>query len=282
MTEAYPPDADLNALSGTSDGEQEVLYVPTGESPYFNSFYRMLHRLLLVARRAGDLRVYKDGDLTFGVRAGEWLNGSTPVSFAGTTGQSLTDNAVNDVFLLPDGTLGVTTDGMPDPAAQPHLPLARIAAGTESAAGVSGEYAIADITDLRGRAMLRPADGLGADALQDALPQLAMSVGDEVGDTRTITVQVRDAGGDDLPGRFRVRLWIAPTEFAAPDASGNAVAVSTGAQLRELTADADCELITDADGAAAVDLTVAGAASRYVHAETDGRIHSSGEVTFTA
>ena len=59
MTELYPSDATLNALSGTTDAEQEVLFVTTGESPYYTSFYKMLHRLLNVARRAADLRVFK-------------------------------------------------------------------------------------------------------------------------------------------------------------------------------------------------------------------------------
>jgi hypothetical protein len=77
MNELYPSDSQLNALSGLCDAEQEVLYVATGESPYYTSFYKMLYRLLDVARRGGDFRVYKDGDLTFGVRAGRLADGPT-------------------------------------------------------------------------------------------------------------------------------------------------------------------------------------------------------------
>ena len=77
MTEQYPSDADLNALSGTDDSGQEVTYPTIYESPYYTTFYKMLYRLLDVARRAGDLRVYKDGDLTFGVRAGKYFDGDT-------------------------------------------------------------------------------------------------------------------------------------------------------------------------------------------------------------
>jgi len=65
MSELYPSDADLNALSGTADAEQGVAYPTIFESPYYTTFYKMLYRLLDVARRAGDLRVCKDGDLTF-------------------------------------------------------------------------------------------------------------------------------------------------------------------------------------------------------------------------
>jgi len=155
MSELYPSDADLNALSGAGDDEQDVLYVPIGESPYYTSFYKMLYRLLDVARRAGDLRVYKDGELTFGVRAGRFVHGDSSVDYAGTTGQSLTNNATNYIYLTADGTLVVNTTGFPVPSVTAHIPLATIKTGSESQAGESGSYAHADITDYRGRAIFQ-------------------------------------------------------------------------------------------------------------------------------
>ncbi|MFA6133389.1 MAG: hypothetical protein WC869_05155 [Phycisphaerae bacterium] len=156
MSETYPSDSTLNELSGTLDAEQEVLYIPTGQSPYYTSFYRMQSRLLDVARRAGDLRVYKDsaGALVFGVRAGKYLNGDTAVNYAGASNQSLTDNATHYIYLLANGTLTVNTSGFPVPSATPHIPLATIATGTASAGGVAGSYDFADITDYRGRAFV--------------------------------------------------------------------------------------------------------------------------------
>ncbi|MFW6133077.1 MAG: hypothetical protein ACOC8F_04215 [Planctomycetota bacterium] len=159
MTEHYPADADLNALSGTIDDEQEVLFIATGESPYYTSFYKMLYRLLDVARRAGDLRVYKDGALSCGVRAGRFMAGDVAVDFPGATGQALSDNALNAVYLTVDAgapALTVSTDGFPDPSTTPHLPLATIATA-------DGAYAHADITDYRGRALLSACDGLTPD-----------------------------------------------------------------------------------------------------------------------
>ena len=129
MTELYPSDAELNSLSGTSDPGQEVLYIPTGESPYYTSFYKMLYRLLDAARRAGDLRVYKDGDLTFGVRAGRLANGDNTIAYAGASAQALTNNATNYIYLAVSGataTLTVNTTGFPNPSATPHIPLATI------------------------------------------------------------------------------------------------------------------------------------------------------------
>ena len=145
MSELYPTDAELNDLSGTTDQEQEVLYIPTGQSPYHTSFYKMVFRLLNVCRRAGDLRVYKDGDLTYGVRAGYFLNGDAMVTYAGSTENALTNNADNYIYLTAAGTLTINTTGFPVPSVTPHIPLAKV---TTSA----GNYSIndGDIVDYRG------------------------------------------------------------------------------------------------------------------------------------
>ncbi len=149
MAELYPDDATLTALSGLADAEQGVLYPPIGESPYYTSFYRMLYRLLDVARRAGDLRVYPDAAMTCGVRAGRFATANgTEVTFAGAAAVALADNATNYLALLADGTLSVTQDGWPDAASAPHVPLATIVTA-------GGTYGPADVTDCRGWALYR-------------------------------------------------------------------------------------------------------------------------------
>jgi hypothetical protein len=156
MTELYPSDEQLAALSGSVDARQEVQFIPVGQTPYHLSFYKMLYRLLDVACRAGDLRVYKDGEMTFGVRAGKYFDGAAIRDFAGAAAQALSNNAVNSIYLLPDGTLGVGTAGLPSPAGQGHIPLAQI---TTSA----GQYALADIVDYRGAALYSPPGAAGVD-----------------------------------------------------------------------------------------------------------------------
>lgn len=273
MSEQYLSDSELAALSGTSDAEQDVLYIATGESPYYLSFYKMLHRLLEVARRAGDLRVFKDGDLSFGVRAGKFMNGDTAVAYAGSLANALTDNATNYIYLTAAGVLTKNTSGFPNPSLTPHLPLATILTA-------AGAYAHSDITDYRGRCFLRVLTGLSAAAMQDLLPNLNVTAGAEVAHVRAVTVQLRDGGNNALAARGRFRLWIAATEYAAPSATDNTVAITTGAQLRELTANADYEVISDAAGTVVFNLTVAGTVTRYVMAELDGRIYSSGALSF--
>jgi hypothetical protein len=294
MSELYPTTTDINALSGTSDSEQEVLYPAIAESPYYTSFYKMLYRLLDLARRAGDLRVYKDGDLTFGVRAGSIAVGDTVTTYAGASGQALTDDATNYIYLTGAGVLTVNTTGFPAPSAAAHVRLATVATGTASEAGASGSYDFVDITDCRGSALASVLgagwvnDGDVTDAklsstLQEAIPQLSISASAEgatTADTIDVTLQVQDASGASLAKPHLLRVWIDDAEFGAPDATGNTVTVSTGTTLQTLTANADYELLTDANGAAQMDIAVSGAASRYVMAELDGVVYSSGELVW--
>ena len=59
MAEIYPSDAELNAL--LEDAETGVEYIPSGTTPYYVHFRKLLYRLLLATKRANDLRVYKEG-----------------------------------------------------------------------------------------------------------------------------------------------------------------------------------------------------------------------------
>jgi len=294
MSELYPTTNDINALSGTSDSEHEVLYPAIAESPYYTSFYKMLYRLLDLSRRAGDLRVYKDGELTFGVRAGSIAAGDTFTSYAGLAGQSLADDATNYIYLTSAGVLTINTTGFPTPSSTAHVRLATIATGTASAGGASGSYDFADITDVRGSAFASILgagwvnDGDVTDAklsatLQDAIPQLDISASAEgatSADTIDVTLQVQDASGTSLAKQHLLRVWIDDAEFGAPDATGNTVTVSTGTTMQTLTSDADYELLTDATGVVQIDIAVSGSASRYVMAELDGVVYSSGELVW--
>jgi len=158
MTEIALTDEQANALSGTTDAQTDIVFPTIGESPYHTTLYRLLSRVLTLAKSVNALRVYADGDLTFGVRPGNASGGSATYTCAGATSQALTDDSTNCIYLVINGAnldLTVNTTGLPDPATTPHLPLATIDTGTASIGGVSGSYAAADITDLRGRAIFR-------------------------------------------------------------------------------------------------------------------------------
>ncbi len=129
MAETYPPDNDL--LNLQSDSETGVEYIPTGTAPYYLHFRRLLHRLLLATRRGNDLRVYDEGGLDIGVKAGQFWLGTELISYAGSTGNTLADNqAAIYVYLDAQGILVVDEyAGFPDMTATPHVRLAVISTG---------------------------------------------------------------------------------------------------------------------------------------------------------
>ena len=71
MAETDLTTAQADALSGTTDGDTDAKYPTIGESTYYTTMYRLIHRLLTIEKIVNEFRVCKDGDLTFAVRAGK-------------------------------------------------------------------------------------------------------------------------------------------------------------------------------------------------------------------
>jgi len=112
-----------------------------------------------------------------------------------------------------------------------------------------------------------------AAALQDLIPYLTVSVVDATGNAGTCTIQVKDAAGNNLAERFLIRTWIADAEYSEPDPQTD-YSVSTGELMRELEADADYEVISDASGTVVMDIATSGAKTVYCMAEILGRIYT--------
>ena len=133
------------ALSGTTDSGTGAAFCTIGQAEYYTSDFRkeaINNRILGCVNR---LRVVKDGGATFGVWSGEFMDGSTARTYAGSSGNSLTTGATNYIYLTPSGTLTLNTTGFP--TCEAHVPLAAIVADA------SGEFDFSDITDFRARAM---------------------------------------------------------------------------------------------------------------------------------
>lgn len=124
MAEVYPSDNEL--LNIQSDSETGVEFIPTGQSPYYLQFRKLLYRLLLAVKRANDLRVYDEGGLDIGVKSGKFWLGTELVSYGGSSGNTLADDKENIyIYLNLQGQL-VTNEysSFPDMAAVPHTRLA--------------------------------------------------------------------------------------------------------------------------------------------------------------
>ena len=124
MAEAYPSDNAL--LNIQSDSETGVEYIPTGTSPYYLQFRKLLYRLLLAIKRANDLRVYDEGGLDIGVKSGKFWLGTELISYEGSSGNTLADDKDNIyVYLDSSGNLVTNEYGsFPDMATTPHIRLA--------------------------------------------------------------------------------------------------------------------------------------------------------------
>ena len=118
-------------------------------------------------------------------------------------------------------------------------------------------------------------------ALQDLLPIVTLAAFDDADGTGYMDIQAKDAGLiDDLGERVRMRCWIGTADFGAPVAQLDTdFSVTTGTELREITANADYEVISDATGNVVMNI-VAADGTYYVMAEVDGRIYSD-SVTIT-
>lgn len=161
MSERYPSDAELLAIE--QDETTGVEYIPTGKSPYYLEFRKLLYRLLLGTRRANDLRVFEDGDLSVGVRGGRCMINGNTVSYAGVNDHAVADNDTTWIWLDDNGDLQSDTEGLPEVQGA-YIPLAKV---------VTLGGGISELEDLRGEVFLNTTGlvGLGLSATAEEINQ---------------------------------------------------------------------------------------------------------------
>jgi hypothetical protein len=140
MAEVYPSDNEL--LNIQSESETGVEYIPTGTAPYYLEFRRLLYRLILAARRANDLRVYDEGGLEIGVKAGKFWLGTQLVIYGGSSGNALADDKQN-IYIYLDSSGNLVTNeysSFPNMTTTPHIRLAQVS---------TSDGDIVSITDCR-------------------------------------------------------------------------------------------------------------------------------------
>jgi len=251
MSEVYPSDNEL--LNIQSDSETGVDYIPTGTSPYYLHFRKLLYRLILVTKRANDLRVYDEGGLDIGVKAGKFWFGAQLISYGGSSGNTLADDKENiHVYLDSSGNL-VTDEysSFPNMATTPHIRLAIVSTS-------NGD--IDSITDCRsGHNIVMPygAGGikktLEAHDNDDTLTAAESgSVHTNLGATGTVTFTLPSSAPAGTVFTFAVQaaqeLWIDPGTATIRDDSGQTVgkyksASAIGACL-SLVADSNGDWVT--------------------------------------
>lgn len=127
--------------------------------------------------------------------------------------------------------------------------------------------------------------GAGKGDLRDAVEAIQAKtflVGIEAGQEVTLRgdvhLEVVDLAGDAVEEPALLRVWIGTTAFGAPSATDNTVAIETGTAVQAVLANAHYLILTDAEGHAEIQLTLAGAGDRFVMVALGDRVVASNKI----
>jgi hypothetical protein len=125
-----------------------------------------------------------------------------------------------------------------------------------------------------------------ATALAAQIPMTAtLSVGALVGDGRTVTIQVKDAGGVNMALVGRYDVWVSATAKGTPigtSTTGLTTTIPSGTLALTKLANLDFEILSTAAGALSVLVTdTNGTETRFVNIAVNGVVYASGAVVTT-
>lgn len=121
-----------------------------------------------------------------------------------------------------------------------------------------------------------------ADELADLLNSVGFTVGAEASDTIDITIQAKDAQGNNLSETRMLEVWLADTSTGtltgtAPDTS---MGVQTGTAHRTLTSNKHLMVITNSSGVAVIRIVNTTTRTWYLACAIQDKIQWSGAVAF--
>lgn len=125
----------------------------------------------------------------------------------------------------------------------------------------------------------KTADALGA--LIQGTP--GFTVGAEAANVILVTVQLKDAKATNLAAPHVVQAWLSNAAGGAVTgaAPSGAVTATTGTIIREWTSKTHMAVASNASGAIVLSIEEAGAATWYLNVEYQGKLFSSGAITFS-
>jgi len=224
MAEVYPADNEL--LNIVSDTETGVEYIPTGTAPYYLHFRKLLYRLLLASKRSNDLRVFDEGNLGIGVKAGKFWVGMTLITYPGSLGNQLADDK-STIYVYLDSAGNLVTDeysAFPDMTSSGHV---RLAVVTTSGGDITS---IVDARDYHSISMPASGGGGGGSIIEahtsdDTLTESESgSIHTNLGATATITLTLPASAAAGTTFTFAVQaaqqLRVDPVTATIRDNSG--------------------------------------------------------------
>ena len=128
---------------------------------------------------------------------------------------------------------------------------------------------------------------LKADLRERVPPYLALTIGAEADNTIRVTIQAKYLTGNvydfvETAGASMtlIRVWISDTNYGPATTTQFPVVTVVNATELECPGNYQYLLVGTSAGVSALDINISGAATFYVMAEIDGRVYSSGLVTF--
>jgi hypothetical protein len=152
-------------------------------------------------------------------------------------------------------------------------------------AAIGGDLAVTGTTTLTGAVSL-PNNTVTGDDLADALaaqiPMTATLTVGGVAATRTVTIQVKDAGGTNMALVGRYDVWVSASAKGTPigtSTTGLTTSFTTGTLALTKLANLDFEVLSDASGVIVAQLAdAAGGETRYVNIAINGVVYASAAV----
>lgn len=281
--ESWPSNSSVEALDGTTDSDTGLPYIAKGTNPSSDPSYQVQYERreyrqnrMLAPWRQG--QIVDEGSLDVGVYPIEYSLGGTRKHFAGATNQGIADSSTKYVYLDSSNELQIQ-DAFPADITT-FLPLAKVTASggvlTIEDRRVWTAHAVPEFTGSIGGASL-------STELADQITSLAISVGEEYSNTIWVTVQVKDAAGDDLSERVLIRGWLGSSEYGGEVATppNTDFTVSTGAVVKELTVNKHILAISDSGGSVVFVIEDTGTRTFYLMAESSGVVYASDVISFT-
>lgn len=281
--EAWPSDSSVEALDGAADDQTGLPYIAKGTSPSSEPSYQVQYQrrerrqnAMLAPWRQG--QVVDEGSLDVGVYPIDYTLGGVRKHFGGATSQAIADNSTKYLYLDSSNVLQ-TQDTFPSDITT-FLPLAKVTASggvlTLEDRRIWTAQAAPEFTD--------DIDGedLSAD-LRERILSLDISVGSESGDAIPVTVQAKDASGNDLSERVLIRGWVGSSQYGgeAATAPNTDFTATTGTVVKVVTTDKHLLAISNGSGRVVFSVEDTGTLTFYLMAELDGRVYASEAITFT-
>jgi hypothetical protein len=281
--EAWPSDAGVEALDGTTDQETGLPYIAKGTNPSSVPSYQVQYQrrerrenMIFAPWRQG--QVVDEGGLMIGVYPIDYTLGGARKRFAGATNQGVVDNGTTYIYVDELNDLQVR-DAFPEDV-RTYLPLAEVVAH-------GGVLTIVDRRVWTTQAVPEFTVSIGGDSLSADLagkvPSLEISFGDEYENSIWVTVQAKDAAGNNLSERVLIRGWLGSEPYGGEISTppNTDFRVHTGTQVKELTVNKHILAASNESGRVVFDVEETGLRTFYLMAELDGRVYASEAIMFT-